>query len=95
MAKVTIQTKLIEALLDHDYHAVKTRSTKYQVFTKYASGTYYYVGKAGALRVGHNATESIPADRFKEALIHHYDTVVAPKLKLQAKIQRESLKGLV
>jgi hypothetical protein len=50
----------------------KVKSTfKYEVYTRSAgAGGFYYVGRAGALRVGVSIAHSIPcSDEFKRALL--------------------------
>jgi hypothetical protein len=61
----TIHDRLVAALTARSETLVPGRSSKYTVLTRTSHETgqkigFYFVGRAGALRVGRTATESIP-----------------------------------
>jgi hypothetical protein len=61
----TIHDRLVAALTARSETRVPGRSSKYTVLTRTSHETgqkigFYFVGRAGALRVGRTATESIP-----------------------------------
>jgi hypothetical protein len=61
----TIHDRLVAALIARGESLVPKRSTKYTVLTRTRRDTgeslgFYFVGRAGALRVGRTVTESIP-----------------------------------
>jgi hypothetical protein len=61
----TIHDRLVAALTARGETLVPGRSTKYTVLTRTKRDTgeslgFYFVGRAGALRVGRTVTESIP-----------------------------------
>jgi hypothetical protein len=61
----TIHDRLVAALIARGETLVPGRSSKYTVLTRTSRETgqkigFYFVGRAGALRVGRTATESIP-----------------------------------
>jgi hypothetical protein len=70
MPRITLQQRLIEALIATARGTpVESRSRKY-VTLKRPDGTFFYVGKAGALRFGKTVTASIAApDDFKQRLL--------------------------
>jgi hypothetical protein len=70
MARITLQQRLIEALIATARGTlVESRSRKY-VTLKRPDGSFYFVGKAGALRFGKTVTASIAApDDFKRRLL--------------------------
>ena len=70
MAKPTLQQRLIDALVTTRRGTpVASRSRKY-VTMKRPDGTFFYVGKAGALRFGKTVAESMAApDEFKQRLL--------------------------
>jgi hypothetical protein len=70
MTRNTLQQRLIEALIASGRGTiVESRSRKY-VTLKRPDGTFFYVGKAGALRFGKTVTASITApDDFKRRLL--------------------------
>lgn len=56
------------ALLARGEHLVKT-TFKYKVYSR-AKGGFYYLGRAGALRVGNTVQGSVPCtEQFKSALL--------------------------
>jgi hypothetical protein len=70
MAKRTLQQRLVDALVATGRGTpVTSRSRKY-VTLKRPDGTFFYVGKAGALRFGKTVTGSVAApDDFKRRLL--------------------------
>jgi hypothetical protein len=61
----TIYDRLVAALTARGETLVPGRSSKYTVLTRTSRETgqkigFYFVGRAGALRVGRSMTESIP-----------------------------------
>jgi hypothetical protein len=61
----TIHDRLVAALRARGETMVPGRSSRYTVFTRTCRETgqkigFYFVGRAGALRVGRTVTESIP-----------------------------------
>ena len=70
MAKRTLQQRLVDALVATGRGTpVTSRSRKY-VTLKWPDGTFFYVGKAGALRFGKTVTGSVAApDDFKRRLL--------------------------
>ena len=70
MARITLQQRLIKALIATGRGMpVESRSRKY-ITLKRPDGSFYFVGKAGALRFGKTVTASIavPED-FKRRLL--------------------------
>ena len=70
MARITLQQRLIEALIATGRGTlVESRSRKY-VTLKRPDGSFYFVGPAGALRFGKTVTASVVApDDFKRRLL--------------------------
>jgi hypothetical protein len=70
MAKPTLQQRLVDALIASGRGTpVASRSRKY-VTLKRPDGTFFYVGKAGALRFGKTIADSMAApDEFKQRLL--------------------------
>ena len=70
MARITLQQRLIEALIATGRGTrVESRSRKY-VTLKRPDGSFYFVGKAGALRFGKTVSASIAApEDFKRRLL--------------------------
>ena len=70
MPKLTLQQRLIEALIATGRGTrVVSRSRKY-VTLKRPDGSFYFVGRAGALRYGKTVTASIAApEDFKRRLL--------------------------
>jgi hypothetical protein len=70
MAKPTIQQRLVDALIASGRGTpVASRSRKY-VTLKRPDGSFFYVGKAGALRFGKTVSDSMAApDEFKQRLL--------------------------
>ena len=70
MARTTLQQRLIEALIAKARGTpVESHSRKY-VTLKRPDGSFYFVGKAGALRFGNTVTASIAApEDFKRRLL--------------------------
>jgi hypothetical protein len=71
----TIHHRLVAALIARGESLVPKRSTKYTVLTRTRRDTgeslgFYFVGRAGALRVGRTVTESIPVpETIKKRLL--------------------------
>ena len=70
MPKLTLQQRLVDALVATGRGMpVASRSHKY-VTLKRPDGSFFYVGPAGALRFGTTVTDCIPApDDFKRRLL--------------------------
>jgi hypothetical protein len=70
MAKLTLQQRLVHALVATGRGAlVPSRSRKY-VMLKRPDGSFFYVGKAAALRFGNTVSDSMKApDDFKRRLL--------------------------
>jgi hypothetical protein len=70
MPKPTLQQRLIDALIATGRGTpVTSRSRKY-VTLKRPDGTFFYVGKAEALRFGKTVSDSMAApDEFKQRLL--------------------------
>ena len=70
MAKLTLQQRLVDALVATGRGAIiESRSRKY-VTLKRPDGSFFYVGKAGALRFGKTVADSVAApDDFKKRLL--------------------------
>jgi hypothetical protein len=70
MPNLTLQPRLVDALVATGRGTiVKSRSRKY-VTLKRPDGSFFYVGKAGALRFGKTVAGSIAApDDFKQQLL--------------------------
>ena len=70
MARITLQQRLVDALVATGRGTpVESRSRKY-VTLKRPDGSFYFVGKAGALRFGKTVTASVSApDDFKRRLL--------------------------
>jgi len=70
--KPTIRERLVKSLVDKGYLRVpNARTTKYLVFSnpEVSKKNFYYVGRNGALRVGPNIRESVPANKIREVLL--------------------------
>ena len=66
----TLAERYAEALVAKGHTEVITRSRKYRCFSGPHPGLFFYIGKAGSLRVGRCRTESHPvSDRVKRALL--------------------------
>ena len=70
MARITLQQRLVDALVATGRGTlVESRSRKY-VTLKRPDASFYFVGKAGALRFGKTVTASIAApEDFKRRLL--------------------------
>ena len=70
MPKLTLQQRLVDALVTTGRGTiVQSRSRKYITLER-ADGSFFYVGKAGALRFGKTLTDSMAApDEFKQRLL--------------------------
>ena len=70
MAKQTIAQRLVAALETQGCVRVASRTCKYIVLTRPAKPDYFYfVGKAGALRTGKTASNSISIENTKARLL--------------------------
>lgn len=58
----------MEALRNRGFHEVKSRSTKYTVFTK-DHCSFYFVGARGALRKGESASNSYAVENLRASLL--------------------------
>lgn len=64
----TLQRKYIDALLKLGENQLDDKGKTIKFSCK--NGGYYYLGKAGSLRVGKNKSESIPVSKqFKDQLL--------------------------
>ena len=70
MLKPTLQQRLVDAIVASGRGTlVESRSRKY-VTLKRPDGSFFYIGKAGALRYGKTVSASIAApDEFKRRLL--------------------------
>jgi hypothetical protein len=70
MPKTTLQERLVDALVATGRGTiVQSRSRKYVTLER-PDGSFFYVGKAGALRFGKTVTDSMAApDDFKRRLL--------------------------
>ncbi len=70
MPKPTLQQRLVDALIATGRGTIiESRSRRY-VTLKRPDGSFFYVGKAGALRFGKTLTDSMAApDEFKQRLL--------------------------
>jgi hypothetical protein len=65
----TLQNKYAAVLLARGMCEVTTTSRKFRKFSRQEGG-YYFLGKAGSLRVGKTMTDSIPvSNQFKNDLL--------------------------
>lgn len=67
----TLQERFIEALIKRGNTIVPSKSRKYTVVTRnHKPGTFYFVGKSGAVRIGRASTKSVPVGpKFKAQLL--------------------------
>lgn len=61
--------QLIAALQAEGEQIVEARSAKYVCMTRSRGPGFYWIGKAGALRVGVNVTASIPLPELAKRLL--------------------------
>jgi hypothetical protein len=54
---------VIEAILKRGAIEVPSKTRKYRTFTRPAADGFYFVGKAGALRAGKSASNSVSLER--------------------------------
>ena len=84
MSRATKEQQLIDALttIGLKENTTKFRSGKYRAFERITSpGTFYFVGHAGALRVGKSIKESYRVlDSYKESLLKKAEGIRAKKL---------------
>ena len=76
MVKLTLHDRFVAALIATGHSpgidpAKNARSSKYTVLDRsIAPGWFFFVGKAGSLRVGRNIKNSIPiSDKMKKILL--------------------------
>lgn len=77
MAKTRLEDKFTEALMTrgHRYKGY-TRNRRYQILTGDAPDTFYFIGRAGAVRIGRTVTESEACTQaFKDQLLADYDAI--------------------
>jgi hypothetical protein len=74
MPKLTLQRRLVEVLVATGRGTlVQSRSRKYVTLER-PDGTFFYVGKAGALRFGKTVSKSMAApDDFKRRLFEEIE----------------------
>ena len=66
MAKLTKRDKIVAALLERGCEEMDCRSGKYRQFNRpEVEGSYLFVGKKGAVRVGRVATKSLSITNSK------------------------------
>lgn len=66
MAKLTVQQKVIDRLVELGWSEVASRSRKYRTFRKEEKQPFFvFVGKKGALRKGKTVTDSMSFDADK------------------------------
>ncbi len=70
MPKPTLQQRLVDAIVASGGGTlIESRSRKY-ITLKRPDGSFFYVGKAGALRFGKTVSDSMAApDEFKQRLL--------------------------
>ena len=71
MPKQTQQERIVDALISQGYRrVVNARSSKYITLENTDPDRKLFIGKAGAIRMGKNATDSISVtDRMKAKLL--------------------------
>jgi hypothetical protein len=66
----TLAERYAAALQARGLTETTTKSRKYRCFTSQLPGRYYYIGKAGSLRIGACRSESVPVSgRIKRLLL--------------------------
>jgi len=70
MAKLTLQQRLIDALVASGRGTPVTSRSRRYLTLKRPDGSFFYIGKAGALRFGKTVADSMAApDEFKQRLL--------------------------
>ena len=70
MPKLTLQRRLVDALVASGRGTPVASASRKYVALKRPDGDFYFVGKAGALRFGKTVTDSMAApDDFKRRLL--------------------------
>ena len=70
MPKLTLQQRLVDALVASGRGTPVTSRSRKCITLKRPDGSFFYVGKAGALRFGKTVSDSIAApDEFKQRLL--------------------------
>lgn len=68
---MTLQDRFSQALESRGEKLIKT-TFRYRVYSR-AKGGFYYLGRAGALRVGRTIANSFPcSEQFREQLLNPY-----------------------
>jgi hypothetical protein len=81
---MTLMQRLVAGLEVRGERHVEAATMRYVVFTRNRGG-FYYVGHAGALRVGRTATGSRPVnDKFREQLLQIGEQALLAGHKLKA-----------
>lgn len=74
MPKTTLQQRLVDALVATGRGTIVPSRSRRYVTLERPDGSFFYVGKAGALRYGKTASGSIAApDDFKRRLLQETD----------------------
>jgi hypothetical protein len=74
MPKTTLQQRLVDALIATGRGTIAPSRSRGYVTLKRPDGSFFYVGKAGALRFGNTVSGSIAApDDFKRRLLEETD----------------------
>lgn len=74
---MSIQAQLEAGLAAKGEFQIQARTNKYRVYTTKFLGAfkdglprYFYLGRAGALRIGRSATDSVPcSERLRQAIL--------------------------
>ena len=70
MPKLTLQQRLVDALVATDRGTIVPSRSRRYVTLKRPDGSFFYVGKVGALRFGKTVSSSVAApDDFKRRLL--------------------------
>lgn len=70
MPKPTLQQRLVDALITTGHGTIVPSRSRRYVALKRPDGSFFFVGKAGALRFGKTVTDSMAApDDFKKRLL--------------------------
>jgi hypothetical protein len=65
----TKQTQICDALVKLGHKEIKAKTTKYRVFNRPNSDSFYFVGKSGALRTGKKLGDTFSLGPKNVALI--------------------------
>ena len=70
MPKTTLQQRLVDALVATGRGTIVPRRSRKYITLERPDGTFYFVGKAGALRYGKTASKSMAApEDFRRRLL--------------------------